>query len=183
MVKVNVNNVNEKEMIKIAEREIREFVDEWKKKPYLWESESDIHGDIYMRIKNSLHKKFPPNKKYKYKEKDRKECLDWIYCKPPIVKAEKRKRRWCYPDIVIFKYNEENNDCIKDRPIWICEIKYITNWSGTLSNGVRNDIKKLERWLDQEYDVHYLILLRKRRLSKSNETILERRDKRIKLCT
>lgn len=167
---------NEKVMITIAEREIKKFVGEWEKKPYLWESETDIHAEIYMRIKKSLRKVFPPKERYKYEKKDNEEYLDWVYCKPLITRSRKNQRKWYYPDIVIFKHNKKNNGCVESKPIWICEIKYTTEWSsGVSNNNIKNDGKKMQRLLKQKADdtsanqACLLVLKRKQWKSKNKQ--------------
>lgn len=165
---------NEKKMVKIADREIKKFIGEWEKKPYLWESETDIHAEIYMRIKKSVCKVFPLKEKYKYEKKANKEYFDWVYCKPLIKKS--RKSKWCYPDIIIFKYNKKNNGCVESKPIWICEIKYATEWSSGVSpDNIKNDGKKLQKLLKQRADgaganrACLLVLKRKQWKSKSKQ--------------
>ena len=156
---------NEKKIVKIAENEIVKFIKEWKKNPYLWGSETDIHAEIYIRIKKSLHKEFPIEK-YQYRGMKKEECLDWIYCKSPIGRVKKGKKICDYPDISIFTYSKnKKGDCAKDKLIWICEIKYATDWAGTLIvEHVKSDIRKLKYFLKREnrgaYKACYLILRR-----------------------
>jgi len=114
---------DDKRMVEMAEEEIEKFVKKWEKKPYLWESEFDVHAELYMRIKSSLHKEFPLEKseKFKYKGMVKKEHFDYIYCNPKTY-ANKRAKK---PDIVIYK--NTGKECnVGDREnepmLWVCEI-------------------------------------------------------------
>lgn len=141
----------EKRMVNIAERAIRGFVEEWKKNPYLWESETDVHAERYSKIKSSLNK--PIECKYEgYMEDDEK--FSWIYCKPKIY--IKGKTNYYYPDIVIYKKGLRARKVGKrenEPMLWVCEIKYVTEWSSMLSRAnVKNDIFKLKCLLKQKDD-------------------------------
>lgn len=170
-------------MVIIAEKEIRKFAREWQRNPYLWESETDIHAELYMRIKASLCKKFPLQK-YKYKDMTKKEKFDWIYCKPKTyIKGAN------YPDLVIYKDNDNKHNIgnrENDPMLWVCEIKYITDWSSLLSKeSVESDIKKLECVLKRKKDgsnyACYLIMCRHIPLSKAIRKTLQGINKRIHL--
>jgi len=174
--------MNEKRIVKIAEDEVKKFAKEWKKNPYLWESEADIHAELYNRIKNCIDK---PSE-YKYDDMEKAGKFNWIYCKPKTYL--KGKRNCYYPDIVIYKkgskirkVSERQNEPM----LWVCEIKYITNWSSLLSKeSVENDIRKLTCLLNQKRDgaerSYYLIFHRKVPLAKNIKKILKNMDERIK---
>lgn len=178
-----MDRVLENEMVKIAEREIEKFAKEWMVTPYAWESETDVHAEIYMRIKLSLRKKFPLGK-YKYKGMRREEFFDWVYCKPKTyIKGAN------YPDLVIYKdtgMRRNVGDRENDPMLWVCEIKYITEWSSLLSKeSVENDIKKLKYLLGRKEGgtdyACYMILRRHIPLSESIDKILQRIYKKIHL--
>lgn len=187
-----MSNACEREIIQMAVAEIKKFSKKWAKSPYRWESEADIHAELYMRIKLRINKKFPPSKHACFWEengkiKTVKEVFDWVYCKPKTyIKGD--KNNCYYPDIAIYKENT-GNCLVKERKnvpmLWLCEIKYITEWSSLLSKeNVENDIKKLTQLLNQKKDgtdrACYLIF--QRNISGKNiYKILKRRDKRVKL--
>ena len=177
-----MNKVIEKRMVEIADREIENFAKEWKRNPYLWESETDVHSELYIRIKKSLQKF--PLKECRYKGMKNKAEFDWIYCKPKTY-----IKRANYPDIVIYKYSgkEQNiGDKENDLMLWICEIKYATDWSSSLSSEtIKNDIEKLKWFLNTKKGgskyARYLILRRYVRPSKNVEKVINDIDKRIHL--
>ncbi|MFA6217790.1 MAG: hypothetical protein WDL87_09105 [Candidatus Omnitrophota bacterium] len=160
--------MQEGKIIRIVEGEIENFVKEWAKFPYAWESEADVHAELYFRIKSLLRKnKFRLQKYNAYRDLIDEEYVDWIYCKPKTY----IKKKPYYPDILIyrnmgvkFSIKEPDNDPI----LWACEIKYITDWSSQLSKeGVRNDIRKLKCLLKPKNGGAsrscYLILQRKKK--------------------
>lgn len=152
---------DEKRMINIAKREIEIFSEKWKKDPYLWESEADIHAELYWKIKSSIHKEFKCKKfRCSWKENGEikkmltEEYFDWVYCEP---KTYIRGESNCYyPDIVIYKDTGEKR-FTKEREngpmLWACEIKYATEWSSDISDSI---IKKaghnLMKFLKQKGD-------------------------------
>lgn len=153
---------DEKRMI-IAKEEIVKFSKKWFKDPYLWESEADIHAELYCKIKSSIHKEF------KYKEckcsweengikktMPKEERFDWVYCEPLTHIKIEGKRKWYYPDIVIYK-NTRGKHVTKEREntpmLWACEIKYATEWSSDISDSdrsIKNDGDKLMGLLKQK---------------------------------
>ena len=184
-------NLCERKIIKIAEAEIEKFAKEWAKTPYAWESEADIHAELYMRIKSHVNKKYPPAEhKSCWKENGKielfKEVFDWVYCKPKTyIKA---MNNCCYPDLAIYKEKTSGHP-IKEREnepmLWVCEIKYITDWSSLLSiESIENDIKKLTQLLNQKKDgteyACYLIFRRNITFNKNIEKIFKVMDKKIK---
>jgi hypothetical protein len=180
-----MDKTDENIMVDIAENEIKRFAEEWMNNPYLWESETDVHAELYMRIKKSLHlhDKFSV-RKYKYKDMVKEEYFDWIYCKPKTyIKGAS------YPDLIIYKDTDKKHDfgdTDNEPMLWACEIKYATNWSSLLSKeGVKKDIKKLETLLERTCGgvdhACYLIMLRKVSLSKSVENILNKANKKIRV--
>ena len=158
--------MTEKQIVEIAEGEISKFVKKWIKTPYAWESETDVHAELYMNIKRSLHKKgFEPSK-CKYKNMIDLEVFDGVYCKPTTYFKKAN-----YPDIVIYKGTDTKyklGDRENEGMLWVCEIKYFTDWSSALyKEGVENDIRKLKRLLSIRKQgakyAAYLILQRKKR--------------------
>jgi len=177
-----MNKKDESIMTDIATRELKDFVKKWKKNPYLWESETDVHAELYLKIKEAIRHKFPNLPRYKYEIKDKKQYFDRVYCKPPIARLNNRKRILRYPDIVVFIAEEDpkKKDCIKDKPVWACEIKYETEWSGLLSlEGVKKDIDTL-KYLYAERNVKtcYLILRRHGSFGKSIKNLLKKVDRK-----
>jgi len=190
----------EKEIVEIAEGEIEKFVEEWKRDPYLWDTETDVHGELYIRIKSSLHRKFHP-KEGRYEDMAEKELFDCIYCKPKTDIVIRGTNETRYPDIVIYKGELKNKG--NEPMLWACEIKYRTKWSGTFPEGsVKKDIETLEGLLEQRSSgtgtdyACYLILqrmkknknkrshirvLKKPQFVKGIEKILKNRDMKIKL--
>lgn len=141
-----MNKKNEKKIVKIAEEEIKKFVKEWKKNPYLWDSEADVHGELYVRMKNAL-KSFGkiPGRYKTYMSK--KAQFNRIYCKP-LTYIERGERY--YPDIVIYNSSTFNDDDkkINEPMLWVCEIKYKTQWGGDQSGENREyDEEKLRQLL------------------------------------
>ena len=73
-----MNKKDEKSIVEIAEGAIEKFVEDWSRTPYAWESEADVHADLYGRICSALvqnREKFSkqerdnyPFLKYGYKE-------------------------------------------------------------------------------------------------------------------
>jgi hypothetical protein len=171
---------NEERIIAIVERVIKKFVKDWGETPYRWETEADIHAELYGRICLALarnRKKFSkkereniPFSKYGYTEWGReKEVFKIVYCKPRV----KGERPTQYPDIVIYKKKIKavSVNTKKNEPmLWVCEIKYATEWSGAAlpTKEIKNDIKKLKNLLGQRAsgtgadNASYLILQRKR---------------------
>lgn len=159
-----MNKTNEKEMVIIAKKEIKKFAKEWRKNPYLWESETDIHAELYCKIKASINKKFKCEEKEKcYWEENgvektmpTKEYFDWVYCKPATYIKIKGKRKCYYPDIVIYK-NTRGKHVTKEGEntpmLWACEIKYATEWSSDISDSdssIKKDGDKLKELLKQK---------------------------------
>ena len=93
-----MNKKNEKQIVDIAEKEIQKFVKKWIKTPYAWESETDVHAELYMNIKQALHKKGFKPIKCKYESIVNAEYFDGVYCKPTTYFKKAN-----YPDIVIYK--------------------------------------------------------------------------------
>lgn len=160
-----MNKKNEKQIVGIAKKEIEKFTKEWKRNPYVWESEADVHAELYNKIKLKLC-----SVEYRYrKEMVQKETFSQVYCKPKIyIRGEK----YCYyPDIVIYKNVREIRNVGErenDPMLWVCEIKYITEWSSMLAiDNVKSDINKLECLLKQKRGgadyACYLILQRRAR--------------------
>lgn len=141
---------DEKRMVSIAEGEIKKFVKEWKENPYLWDSEADVHGELYVRIKNAIKDGGFRSVNGRYKTyMSKKAQFDWVYCKP-LTYVEGGERY--YPDIVIYEkvtFNDDNKE--KNEPmLWVCEIKYKTQWGGDQSEENRKyDEEKLKQLLKQ----------------------------------
>ncbi|MBU4304370.1 MAG: hypothetical protein KJ893_01895 [Candidatus Omnitrophica bacterium] len=164
---------HEKQIVEIAEGEINKFIKKWIKTPYAWESETDVHAELYMNIKRSLHKKGFKPIKCKYKNIVDAECFDGIYCKPTTYFKKAN-----YPDIVIYKGTDKKyklGDRENEEMLWVCEIKYFTDWSSSLyKESVENDIRKLKHLLSLKEKgtdyATYLILQR----TKNNKRGLSR---------
>lgn len=138
----------DEKIINIAEGEIKKFVKEWKENSYLWDSEADVHGELYVRIKNAIKDGGFRNVNGQYKEyMSKKAQFDRVYCKPfTYIEGEER----CHPDIVIYeKFTFDNKE--KNEPmLWVCEIKYKTQWGGDQHEKNRKDDKeKLKQLLKQ----------------------------------
>ena len=141
-------NRNE-EVVRIAEEAVKELVKEWEKDPYLWDSEADIQGELYVRIKEKL-KKFKKKKKDRYKKwMNHKAHFNMIYCNP-LTYVEGRQRY--HPDIVIYEDHKCIDDNNKNEPmLWVCEIKYKRQWGGDWEeNHIKYDKDKL-RQLRRQY--------------------------------
>lgn len=149
----------EKKIIKIAEREIKKFVKEWKKDPYLWESELDVHAELYSKIKKALCSAgFKPRKSRcpftengRIKQLPTEEKFNWIYCAPKTYIKNKRNQ---HPDLVIYKDTKEITiDGTNCPMLWVCEIKYMTEWSSDVTVGIVNEaIDGLKDLLKQKND-------------------------------
>lgn len=165
---------DEKSIVEIAEGTIEKFVEDWSRTPYAWESEADVHADLYGRICSALvqnRKKFSkqerdnyPFSKYGYEEWGKeKEDFKAVYCKPKV----KGVRPTQYPDIVIYKKTTKpvSVDSRENEPmLWVCEVKYLTEWSSQFSRSkIKEDTKKLKHWLEQRVKVYQLILERGKR--------------------
>ncbi|MBM3254524.1 MAG: hypothetical protein FJZ16_09745 [Candidatus Omnitrophica bacterium] len=142
-----MTKTNEKEIVEIANRTVGRFIKLWKKNPYLWDTEADIHGELYVMIKSALKRKGLIRGCYK-EYMDRKEYFSRVYCKP-LTHIGKNKKY--YPDIVIYeKLTFKNKDEINEPMLWVCEIKYKTQWGGDQSLENRNyDKTKLRKLLRQ----------------------------------
>ena len=84
-------------IVNTAEKVIDEFVKEWERSPYLWETEADVHGELYKRIKSAIHKK----NVHKYDDMARKEYFERVYCKYKTYISGWGQNPY-YPDIIIF---------------------------------------------------------------------------------
>jgi hypothetical protein len=141
-----MTKTNEKEIVGIANKTVNRFIKKWKKNPYLWDTETDIHGELYVMIKLALKRKGLIRGCYK-NDMDRKEYFNRVYCKP-LTHTRGGK---CYPDIVIYdKSTFESRDNINEPMLWVCEIKYQTQWGGdqSLENRKYDEIK-LKKLLKQ----------------------------------
>lgn len=141
------------EIVRIAERQVNKFIKRWKENSYLWESETDVHAELYMRIKLALRRKkyMPVEMTYK-KDMNGSELFDLMYCKPKIYVAGKKNAY--FPDIAIYKKTQKKYSVKKrenDPILWVCEIKYATDWSSNFSDeNIKHDIVKLGRLLKQK---------------------------------
>ena len=140
----------EKEIVALAEKTVNKFVEEWERDPYLWDTEADIHGELYMRIKKALKGIDKKKIKGRYKEyMSKKERFNRVYCNPLTYV---RGRRNYHPDIVIYEdYKFDNDDKRINEPmLWVCEIKYKTNWGcDQHEENRKHDKKKLRQLLKQ----------------------------------
>lgn len=175
-----MNKKNEKKIVKIAEKEVYEFVKEWKENPYLWDSEADVHGELYVRIKKAIKDGGFPSVIWRYKKyMSKKAQFDLVYCKPlTYVEGEGRY----YPDIVIYERSTfSDDDKERNEPmLWVCEIKYQTQWGGDQSEENRKyDEKKLRQLLLQSKNpkicgTEYAYLVDLKRTSKEAIAICKR---------
>lgn len=145
-----MNKESEKKIVKIAEKEVYKFVKEWKENPYLWDSEADVHGELYVRIKKAIKDGGFPIVIGRYKKyMCKKAQFDRVYCKP-LTYVEEEGRY--YPDIVIYErsiFSDDDKE-INEPMLWVCEVKYQTQWGGDQSEENRKyDAKKLRQLLLQ----------------------------------
>lgn len=142
-----MTKINEKKIVEIANRTVNSFRKLWENNPYRWDTEADIHGELYVMIKSALKRKGLFRGRYK-KHMDREEYFNRVYCKPLTHIGEGEKY---YPDIVIYeKCTFKNNDNINEPMLWVCEIKYKTQWGGDQSLENRKyDKTKLRKLLKQ----------------------------------
>jgi len=140
----------ESDIVDITENQVRKFAQEWKKNPYLWDTEADVHGELYVRIKKALRKGGFGKIKGHYKAyMDYDAWFDRIYCEP-LTYIEGWGR--CQSDIVIYeKLTFKDDNKKKNEPmLWVCEIKYKSQWGGDPSGKNRLDDKeKLKQLLRQ----------------------------------
>jgi len=137
---------NNKMIVDIAEKTVEKFAREWEQNPYLWDSEADVHGELYVRIKKALE--IFGTVKGRYKAYMTQEAFfNRIYCKP-LTYIEGGERY--YPDIVIYEdvtFNHDNKE-MNEPMLWVCEIKYKTQWGGDQNEANRAyDKGKLQRLL------------------------------------
>lgn len=134
---------------------VEKFILEWLGSPYEWETERDVQVDIASRIKfifkaNNLHllKAMYDGKVQMYSR---------VSCDPPIyVKDLSGEKSFCRPDIVVYD-DIENCDSPPDAvprinwpQLWVCEIKYQTEWAGDFSPANKQwDIDKARLLLQQ----------------------------------
>lgn len=155
-----MNKKYETRIVEIAEEEVEKFAKkDWKKNPYLWETETDVHAELYNRIKEALKRMNKHLLRAKYEGFKKPEKFNRIYCKPPVyICWEGIKKSKCFPDIVIYKdipninkppdYDEKKK--VNWPMLWVCEIKYKTDWSGDYQKCNRQrDNKKLNILLNQ----------------------------------
>ncbi len=139
-----------KKTVKIAESVVKKFVQDWKKKPYFWSTEADVHAELYGRIKSALARwKLSQTPTYysSYMEKGQCEWFCRIYCKPLIYR---KGGKYCFPDIVIKKSEKicDVKEGHNEPMIWACEIKYANEWSSLINeHSLGEDRKKLEALL------------------------------------
>ncbi|MFH1128957.1 MAG: hypothetical protein V1699_06075 [Candidatus Omnitrophota bacterium] len=144
-----MNKKNEKKIVKIAEREVSKFVKEWKKYPYLWDSETDVHGELYVRIKGALEHLDKTTHCYK-KYMNKEARFERVYCNP-LTYIKKGERY--HPDIVIYEGSgfNDGDKKVNEPMLWVCEIKYKTQWGNDQSEINRKyDKRKLRILLRQQ---------------------------------
>lgn len=139
-----------KTIVAIAEKTVAAFAKEWKKNPYLWDSEADIHGELYVRIKKAIKKVDKKKIWGQYKKYMNEEArFGRVYCEPLTYV----RGGWnYYPDIVIYDDCRLDNDDkrINEPMLWVCEIKYKTQWGGDQNEENREyDKEKLKELLKQ----------------------------------
>jgi len=113
---------------------IKKFIEDWKKSPYVWGNEIDAQVEIASRIKNGLRELGEESLKAQYSGYKKEEKSIRLCCEPPIYYEKGGKRSKCFPDIVVFdnipdaKRPPDERDQYNWPMIWICEIKYETEW-------------------------------------------------------
>lgn len=151
--------LNQQKLIRVTKNIINNFVKEWRKSPYEWETEMDIHAEIYNRLVREFEKQNWLKMRLKYDDvKDerftgRSQTYRRIGCKPKTYFKYKGKRIIRYPDIVIYSdIPDPDNppDKTKDInfPMFLTiEIKYQTEWSGDWNPyNKKVDVAKM-KWL------------------------------------
>lgn len=177
-----INNIHEM---------IGKFIDEWLISPYEWETERDIQVDIASRIKITLKENNLHLLKASYDGKTQR--YNRVSCEPRIyVKEESDERYSCRPDIVVYD-DIENCDSSPDEVagnnwpmLWVCEIKYLTEWAGDFHSDNRQwDIDKACSLLRQTDGTKYASCLNfYRNVNARNKTgveLEERENGRLKI--
>lgn len=149
----------EQKVLRIAVKAIESFVRDWQRSPFEYNTEIDIQAEIYSRLVKKLQLRKALIKKIKYNvgligyksstQKYRKIC-----CEYPTYYYRKGRKRYCYPDIIL--YRGDIKDAV-DKKIGVnypmllaCEIKYETeSGCGSGKEYRQMDINKLNRLLKQ----------------------------------
>ena len=154
-------------MIKKIETIVRGFIRDWKKNPYLWNNEIDVQIEIACRIKKALKHMGKERIEAKYKGYRTMEIFSRVCCEPPIYFKSQGKRKKCFPDIVVFddipdpSKPPDEPDKKRNWPmLWVCEIKYETEWGGDFQKCNREfDQTKLKALLQQKDGTQYACIL------------------------
>lgn len=151
----------ENKLIGLAFKVIKSFIRDWQKSPYKWDKEIDIQVEIASRIKTCYQKlgKDEMNASYKVNIKgfEREQVYSRVCCEPIVFyKYEDGIRYPCFPDIVIYQDIEnpkpppdETEQKTNWPMLWICEIKYWTEWISTPKKDDW-DINKMKYLLKQK---------------------------------
>ena len=150
------------EMLNLVWSVIDKFIKDWQSNPYKWSKEIDIQVDIANRIISEYRAIGTDtiNASYDVKIKgfEQTQVYSRVCCEPQIYyQWDDGKRDGCFPDIVIFddidhpelppdRGNEKKNWPM----LWVCEIKYLNEWSISLQND-KWDIEKM-RYLIKQAD-------------------------------
>ncbi len=134
-----------------------DFIREWSVSPYEWETERDIQVDIASRIKKILKENTLHLLKANYA--GNVQLYSRLSCEPRIyVKDVGNERYSCRPDIVVYD-DIENCDSPPDEVtgnnwplLWVCEIKYQTEWAGDFQPANRQWDRDKTRLLLQQSD-------------------------------
>lgn len=156
----------ERELVRIAFKNIKRFIKDWQKSPYEWDKEIDIQTEISGRIKYAYKKLAKDTMKASYKVKvngfEQEQLYSRVCCEPLIYYQDKNGERYsCFPDIVIYKDIEDPAsppDKIEQKinwpMLWVCEIKYWNEWIST-SKKDEWDIEKMRYLLRQKDGAKY----------------------------
>ncbi len=140
------------EVIPSIESTVQQFINDWKKSPFLWDTEMDIHVELASRLKTILQEFGLLKQRVFYKEYGYID-VSLLGCDYP-VQFEKKvgESSYCRPDIQIFKLAEDPRNPpdsimgVNWPALWACEIKYKTEIGGDQNKKHREeDIEKLKR--------------------------------------
>lgn len=139
-------------VIPAIESTVQQFIVDWNKSPFLWDTEMDIHVELASRLKTVLREFGLLQQKVSYKGYGHID-VSLLSCGYPVEFDEKKKESsYCRPDIQIWKPAEDSQnppdriEGINWPILWICEIKYKTEIGGDQNKKNREgDIGKLKR--------------------------------------
>lgn len=181
--------VPEYEIVTMVSKIIEEFIKDWQKSPFEYNTEIDIQAEIYCRLINQLklYKSLTYKGVYRVQlngYKDKSQVYRRISCEYPTYYYKKRRKNYCYPDIIIYRGDinnaPDNKDGINFPMLLACEIKYETESGGDFNIEHRQaDLRKLQYLINQkdnktingtEYAL-FLNFIRKKKVSKRKFTV------------